>query len=106
MLDSILSQLTLTAEKLLADPALWLCATLLAYALGMWVYKKSGYKTICTPLLVAIVLLVVTLELTGTDYKTYLNGGQHINFLLGRPPLPWPFRSMSNVCVWPKCGLL
>ena len=83
MLDSILSQLTLTAEKLLADPALWLCATLLAYALGMWVYKKSGYKTICTPLLVAIVLLVVTLELTGTDYKTYLNGGQHINFLLG-----------------------
>ena len=46
-------------------------------------YKKSGYKTICTPLLVAIVLLVVTLELTGTDYKTYLNGGQHINFLLG-----------------------
>ena len=48
MLDSILSQLTLTAEKLLADPALWLCATLLAYALGMWVYKKSGYKTICT----------------------------------------------------------
>ena len=83
MLDSILSQLTLTAEKLLAEPALWLCATLLAYALGMWVYKKSGYKTICTPLLVAIVLLVVTLELTGTDYKTYLNGGQHINFLLG-----------------------
>ena len=83
MLDSILSQLTLTAEKLLADPALWLCATLLAYALGMWIYKKSGYKTICTPLLVAIVLLVVTLELTGTDYKTYLNGGQHINFLLG-----------------------
>ena len=46
MLDSILSQLTLTVEKLLADPALWLCATLLAYALGMWVYKKSGYKTI------------------------------------------------------------
>ena len=52
-------------------------------ASGLWVYKKSGYKTICTPLLVAIVLLVVTLELTGTDYKTYLNGGQHINFLLG-----------------------
>ena len=62
----------MTADTLLADPALWLCATLLAYAFGMWVYKKSGYKTICTPLLVAIVLL-----------KTYINGGQHINFLLG-----------------------
>ena len=34
-------------------------------------------------MLVAIVLLVVTLEVTGTDYKTYINGGQHINFLLG-----------------------
>ena len=83
MLESILSRFGLTADTLLADPALWLCATLLAYAFGMWVYKKSGYKTICTPLLVAIVLLVVTLEVTGTDYKTYINGGQHINFLLG-----------------------
>ena len=31
----------------------------------------------------AIVLLVAVLELTGTDYKTYIEGGQHINFLLG-----------------------
>lgn len=104
MLESILSRFGLTADTLLADPALWLCATLLAYAFGMWVYKKSGYKTICTPLLVAIVLLVVTLEVTGTDYKTYINGGQHINFLLGPQRLPWPFRSTNSVCVWRKCG--
>ena len=112
MLDSILSQLTLTAEKLLADPALWLCATLLAYALGMWVYKKSGYKTICTPLLVAIVLLVVTLELTGTDYKTYLNGGQHINFLLGPAtvalavPLYEQRLRLAKMWVALTCGLI
>lgn len=83
MLESVFSRLSSTAETLLHDPSLWLCATLLAYALGMWIYKKSGYKTICTPLLVSIVILVITLEVTGTDYKTYLNGGQHINFLLG-----------------------
>ena len=112
MLDSVLSQLTLTAEKLLADPALWLCATLLAYALGMWVYKKSGYKTICTPLLVAIVLLVVTLELTGTDYKTYLNGGQHINFLLGPAtvalavPLYEQRLRLAKMWVALTCGLI
>ena len=112
MLDSILSQLTLTAEKLLADPALWLCATLLAYALGMWVYKKSGYKTICTPLLVAIVLLVVTLEVTGTDYKTYLNGGQHINFLLGPAtvalavPLYEQRLRLAKMWVALTCGLI
>ena len=112
MLDSILSQLTLTAEKLLADPALWLCATLLAYALGMWVYKKSGYKTICTPLLVAIVPLVVTLEVTGTDYKTYLNGGQHINFLLGPAtvalavPLYEQRLRLAKMWVALTCGLI
>lgn len=83
MLDAIVARLRTTFDTLLADPSLWLCATLLAYALGMWLYKKSGYKTICTPLLMAIIILVAVLELTGTDYKTYINGGQHINFLLG-----------------------
>lgn len=83
MLDLLSTRLTLTFEKLLGEPALWLCATLLAYAFGMWLYKKSGYKTICTPLLVSIVVLVALLEVTGTDYKTYFSGGQHINFLLG-----------------------
>lgn len=83
MLDFLTDRMTNTADALLSDPATWLCATLLAYAFGMWVYKKSGYKTICTPLLVSIVVLVAVLEVTGTDYKTYFNGGQHINFLLG-----------------------
>ena len=83
MFETALTQVSQTFSALLSDPALWLCATLLCYAAGMWVYQKSGYKTIFTPLLVAIVLLVAVLELTGTDYKTYIKGGQHINFLLG-----------------------
>lgn len=83
MMDAIWTRCAHTYETLLTNPALWLCATLLAYAFGMWVYKKSGYKTICTPLLISIVVLVVALEVTGTDYKTYFEGGQYINFLLG-----------------------
>ena len=83
MLEFLSSHLPEVYAKVMSDPALWLCMTLLAYALGMWIYQKSGFKTIFTPLLVSIVILVSVLELTGTDYKTYINGGQHINFLLG-----------------------
>ena len=65
------------------EPALWLAVTLVAYAVGMALYKNSGYKTIFTPLLTSIILIVAMLLLTKTDYATYMQGGQHINFLLG-----------------------
>ncbi len=83
MWDSILAQLVHTKNQLFAEPSLWLCLTLLVYALGMWIYKKSGYKTIFTPLLVAIIILATLLVVSGTPYKTFMEGGQHINFLLG-----------------------
>lgn len=83
MLEAISSRLSSTWFTILHEPSMWLCATLLAYAFGMWVYRKSGYKTICTPLLVAILVLVFILWSTNTDYQTYFKGGQHINFLLG-----------------------
>lgn len=79
----MLQQLVTTWHTLQSEPATWLSVTLLAYALGMWLYKKSGYRTIFTPLLVAIVIVVSILLITHTDYKTYYEGGQHINFLLG-----------------------
>lgn len=70
-------------ENLQQQASVWLAVTLIAYGVGMWLYKRSGYKTIFTPLLTAIVIVVSTLLLTHTDYATYLKGGQHINFLLG-----------------------
>ena len=70
-------------ENLRTQPSLWLAVTLVAYAFGMWLYKKSGFKTIFTPLLTSIVIIVATLLATHTDYTTYMQGGQHINFLLG-----------------------
>ena len=70
-------------ENLCTQPSLWLAVTLVAYAFGMWLYKKSGFKTIFTPLLTSIVIIVATLLATHTDYATYMQGGQHINFLLG-----------------------
>ena len=42
MWENFLSQLVHTKNQLLSEPSLWLCLTLLVYALGMWIYKKSG----------------------------------------------------------------
>lgn len=83
MLDTILTRFAATFDSLAHEPSTWLCATLLAYAFGMWLYKKSGYRTIFTPLLTSIVVLVLGLRIAGVDYPTYSKGGDLIHFLLG-----------------------
>ena len=92
MWNTLIDHLCEARSQILSEPALWLCLTLLVYAFGMWIYKKSGYKTVFTPLLVAIVVLAAILLITGTPYKTFMEGGQHINFLPNcgcRLPAAW-----------------
>lgn len=81
--NALLAALTPVWSTLRTQAALWLAVTLVAYAIGMALYKKSGYKTLFTPLLTSIVLIVAALLATHTDYDTYMTGGQHIHFLLG-----------------------
>lgn len=66
-----------------AMPIFWLCATLLAYQLGIIVYKKSGYFSLLAPVIVAITCLITLLLATDTPYETYFAGGQFIHLLLG-----------------------
>jgi len=66
-----------------ATPLLWLSMTLIAFQTGDWLFRKSGGKPYCNPVLVAVSLLVAMLLLTGTDYKTYFSGAQFLQFLLG-----------------------
>ena len=70
-------------ENLRTQPSLWLAVTLVAYAFGMWLYKKSGFKTIFTPLLTSIVIIVATLLATHTDYATLHAGGAAHQLPLG-----------------------
>ena len=64
-------------------PLLWLTITLLAFQLGEFLFRRSGMKPYCNPVLVAVTLLVGLLSVTGTDYKTYFSGAQFVHFLLG-----------------------
>lgn len=66
-----------------ASPLLWLTATLAAYALADTVQRRLGRNPLINPVLVAVVLLVVVLHVSGTPYATYFEGAQFVHFMLG-----------------------
>ena len=65
------------------NPALWLCATLLAYQIGIVVYRKTGFLTLFSPFVIAVAILIPLLFVTGTSYDTFFEGAQFVHFLLG-----------------------
>lgn len=68
---------------LAARPLSALLFTLLAYQAGLWLYQRSGRRTWCNPVLIAVLLLSGLLKLSDTDYATYFEGAQFVHFLLG-----------------------
>jgi len=68
---------------LAAAPLLWLTLTLFAYLGGVWLNRKLNGNPLVHPVLVAMLLLISLLLLTGTSYDTYFEGAQFIHFLLG-----------------------
>jgi predicted murein hydrolase (TIGR00659 family) len=64
-------------------PLTGLTITLVAYAIGFWLYQKSNRNPICNPVVIAIALIAVLLHLTGTPYAAYFEGAQFVHFLLG-----------------------
>ena len=55
--------------------------SLAAYAIGMLLKVKTGWS-LMNPLLISIILVIVTLLITGVDYKTYSAGANCISYLL------------------------
>ncbi len=66
-----------------ATPLLWLAATLLAYQLGHFIFRRFGGRPIFHPVPIAVALLIATLRTTHTAYETYFDGAQFVHFLLG-----------------------
>ncbi|WP_322008735.1 LrgB family protein [Paraburkholderia sp. J12] len=64
-------------------PLLWLAVTLIAFVLGQAIQRACRRSPLANPVLIAIVLIVLTLRVTGTPYEEYFAGAQFINFLLG-----------------------
>lgn len=64
-------------------PLLWLTGTLAAYLVGQWVYQLSGRRALANPAVIAVILLTVLVQMTGTSFATYFEGAQFVHFLLG-----------------------
>jgi predicted murein hydrolase (TIGR00659 family) len=60
-----------------------LALTLLAFQIGMAIYQRANMNPLLNPVLIAIILIVLVLEYTGTPYSSYFMGAQFIHFLLG-----------------------
>jgi predicted murein hydrolase (TIGR00659 family) len=68
---------------LAASPLLHLTLTLAAYQAGLAIYRRAGGSPLANPVLIAVILIVGLLLVTGTDYATYFEGAQFVHFLLG-----------------------
>ena len=68
---------------LATNPLLHLTLTLIAYLGGNKLYRMSGLNPLLNPVLIAVVVMVAILGLTGTSYEQYFEGAQFVHFLLG-----------------------
>jgi len=64
-------------------PLLGLTITLGAYLIGQGIYRRARLHPAANPVLIAVLMLVGLLSLTGTPYATYFQGAQFVHFLLG-----------------------
>lgn len=65
------------------SPLLHLTMTLVAYQVGMALYRRGKLNPLINPVLIAVALVVGMLSYTETSYQTYFEGAQFVHFLLG-----------------------
>lgn len=68
---------------LAASPLLHLTATLVAYGIGVAIWRRGAMHPLLNPVLLAVAALVALLSATGTPYPRYFEGAQFVHFLLG-----------------------
>lgn len=62
---------------------LWICLTLLAYAVALKVHRLAAGSPILHPLVITSALVFVVLHLSGTTVPEYRQHGEVLNWLLG-----------------------
>jgi predicted murein hydrolase (TIGR00659 family) len=66
-----------------AQPLLHLTLTLVAYQIGLAIYRRANLNPVFNPVLLAVVMVVAVLVATRTPYESYFDGAQFVHFLLG-----------------------
>lgn len=70
-------------NALLQSPLPWLLATLAAFELGNWLFRRLGEPVWAPPLLITLALLIGALSLLQIDYPLYFRGNALLHFMLG-----------------------
>ena len=71
-----------TGDWLTSSPLFGITLTLAAYVVGRRLHARAS-SPVFQPVLVAIVVIVVVLEVSGVSYADYLTGGSYVGFWLG-----------------------
>jgi predicted murein hydrolase (TIGR00659 family) len=66
-----------------ATPLFGLTLTLVAYVFADSIYQRTQKHPLANPVLIAVVVIITVLSLSGTNYETYFQGAQFVHFLLG-----------------------
>lgn len=64
-------------------PLFWATLTIAGFIIGQRIYQLSGNNPFTQPVLIGLLLVVVVVELTGTSYSTYMQGGDYLHQMLG-----------------------
>lgn len=64
-------------------PLTWLILTLLAYKIGIIIYEKSNKHTLLQPIIIAYLIIMSIILISGTTYEEYFKGVEIIHFFLG-----------------------
>jgi predicted murein hydrolase (TIGR00659 family) len=65
------------------SPLIGLTITLMAYSAGYRLYEVANRNPLLNPVVTAIAVLILFLQITGVSYETYFEGAQFVHFLLG-----------------------
>jgi len=66
-----------------ASPLFHLTLTMVAFQAATWLFERGGRNPLLNPVLGAVIVIVLVLFATNTDYATYFEGAQFVHFLLG-----------------------
>lgn len=65
------------------SPLFALTATLICYLLATALFERSGQWPLLNPVLISVLVLAISLSLSGVPYADYFEGAQFVHFLLG-----------------------
>ncbi|ACZ11748.1 LrgB family protein [Sulfurospirillum deleyianum] len=66
-----------------STPLTWLIVTLSTYKLGVIFYEKMGKNALFQPMIIALMLLIPALMLSGVSFETYFKANHLLHFFLG-----------------------